>query len=257
MPATTSGEHDRRRRHAQRQQREHDEVRERPVEQIRDELARRRRFARAVEGGRIAFDEREREPGPSATAPSSASSCSTAFREAIAFVNRLADLAESENHHPDIAISLQAASPSAGRRTPPAASPTATASWPPAPTSWSELTRAAPGAASAPTGARCAEQLPRGVDLAPHVPEQESAGAPVGILVADDALAVRLRPLGDRLEPRVEFPDRLVAEVEEIRVEERQVVVGLVSACHVPAYQPAVALRVIFVLDAQVAAQVA
>ena len=26
------------------------------------------------------------------------------FREAIAFVNRLADLAESENHHPDIGI---------------------------------------------------------------------------------------------------------------------------------------------------------
>ena len=26
------------------------------------------------------------------------------FREAIAFVERLADLAESENHHPDIAI---------------------------------------------------------------------------------------------------------------------------------------------------------
>ncbi|HST19052.1 MAG TPA: 4a-hydroxytetrahydrobiopterin dehydratase [Gaiellaceae bacterium] len=29
------------------------------------------------------------------------------FREAIAFVNRLADLAESENHHPDIAISYR------------------------------------------------------------------------------------------------------------------------------------------------------
>jgi 4a-hydroxytetrahydrobiopterin dehydratase len=26
------------------------------------------------------------------------------FREAIAFVNRLADLAESENHHPDVDI---------------------------------------------------------------------------------------------------------------------------------------------------------
>ena len=29
------------------------------------------------------------------------------FREAIAFVDRLADLAESENHHPDIAISYK------------------------------------------------------------------------------------------------------------------------------------------------------
>lgn len=27
------------------------------------------------------------------------------FREAMAFVNRIADLAEAENHHPDIAIS--------------------------------------------------------------------------------------------------------------------------------------------------------
>jgi len=29
------------------------------------------------------------------------------FREAIDFVGRLADLAESENHHPDIAISYR------------------------------------------------------------------------------------------------------------------------------------------------------
>ena len=29
------------------------------------------------------------------------------FREAIAFVNRIADLAESENHHPDLAISYR------------------------------------------------------------------------------------------------------------------------------------------------------
>ena len=29
------------------------------------------------------------------------------FTEAIAFVNRVADLAESENHHPDIAVSYK------------------------------------------------------------------------------------------------------------------------------------------------------
>ena len=29
------------------------------------------------------------------------------FRDAIGFVDRLADLAESENHHPDIAISYR------------------------------------------------------------------------------------------------------------------------------------------------------
>jgi 4a-hydroxytetrahydrobiopterin dehydratase len=32
----------------------------------------------------------------------------SSFPEAIAFVNRVADLAESENHHPDIAISYKA-----------------------------------------------------------------------------------------------------------------------------------------------------
>jgi 4a-hydroxytetrahydrobiopterin dehydratase len=31
----------------------------------------------------------------------------SSFPEAIAFVNRVADLAESENHHPDIAISYK------------------------------------------------------------------------------------------------------------------------------------------------------
>jgi 4a-hydroxytetrahydrobiopterin dehydratase len=29
------------------------------------------------------------------------------FREAIAFVNRVAELAEEENHHPDIAVSYR------------------------------------------------------------------------------------------------------------------------------------------------------
>jgi 4a-hydroxytetrahydrobiopterin dehydratase len=31
----------------------------------------------------------------------------TSFRQAIALVNRVADLAEAENHHPDIAISYR------------------------------------------------------------------------------------------------------------------------------------------------------
>jgi 4a-hydroxytetrahydrobiopterin dehydratase len=31
----------------------------------------------------------------------------SSFAEAIAFVNRVAELAESENHHPDIAISYK------------------------------------------------------------------------------------------------------------------------------------------------------
>jgi 4a-hydroxytetrahydrobiopterin dehydratase len=79
-------------------------VRERTVEHVGDQLARRRGFSRPLEEGKrlpVSGDwterggalERELEfPG---------------FAEAIAFVNRLAELAESENHHPDIAISYR------------------------------------------------------------------------------------------------------------------------------------------------------
>ena len=45
----------------------------------------------------------------------------------------------------------------------------------------------------------------------------------------------QLAELDERLEPRVELTDRLVAEVEQIGVEEGQVVVGLAGAGHVRA----------------------
>ena len=44
------------------------------------------------------------------------------------------------------------------------------------------------------------DQLARGVDLAPDVPEQESARPALAVDVGDDALAVRLGPFGDRVE---------------------------------------------------------
>ena len=66
-----------------------------------------------------------------------------------------------------------------------------------------------------------------------------------------------LGPLGAGLEPRVDFSDRLVAELEEVRVEEREVVVRLVRAGHVPPDLTAVALRVVLVLDPELAAEVA
>ena len=62
------------------------------------------------------------------------------------------------------------------------------------------------------------------VELVPDVPE-EHAARPAVLDVSHDALAVRLLPVLDRLEPRVDLPDRLVAEVEQVGVEERQVVV--------------------------------
>ncbi len=72
-----------------------------------------------------------------------------------------------------------------------------------------------------------ANQLARRVDLAPGVPEQEPARLAVAVDVGDDALAVRLGPLGDGVQTRVHVADRLVAELEQVGVEERQMVVRL------------------------------
>src|SRR3989441_3192670 len=47
-------------------------------------------------------------------------------------------------------------------------------------------------------------ELPCRVHLAPHVPEQHAAYAPL-LEIVDGALAERLFPVGHRLEPRVEF----------------------------------------------------
>jgi 4a-hydroxytetrahydrobiopterin dehydratase len=105
-PCGEAGQHDGRRRHAKRQQREDDEVRERPVERLRDELPRRCRFSGAAKQGMIrgmstteGWTERDGALERELVFDS--------FRDAIAFVDRLADLAESENHHPDIAISYK------------------------------------------------------------------------------------------------------------------------------------------------------
>src|SRR5919197_1107343 len=86
------------------------------------------------------------------------------FPAAIAFVNRLADLAEAENHHPDIGVSYKRV----------------TVRW---------------------TTHSAADQLRRRGDLAPDVPEQEAARAPLGVDGGDDALPVRLDTLRERLQP--------------------------------------------------------
>src|SRR5436190_16286332 len=92
------------------------------------------------------------------------------------------------------------------------------------------------------------DQLACVVDLVPHVPEQHAARFAV-LDVRDDALAVRLLPVLDHLEAGVDLPDRLVAEVEEVGVEERQVVVRSGRAGHVRAHGFAVRVCVILVLD--------
>jgi len=81
-------------------------VRERPVERVGHELAGGRGFARAREEGRITIVSEnggwvERDGGLERTIEFEG------FRDASGFVDRLADLAESENHHPDIAISYR------------------------------------------------------------------------------------------------------------------------------------------------------
>jgi 4a-hydroxytetrahydrobiopterin dehydratase len=81
-------------------------VRERPVEDVRDELTRRRGFARPRKEGRTITvnqtgDWSERDGALEREV------LFDSFRGAVMFVDRLADLAESENHHPDIAISFK------------------------------------------------------------------------------------------------------------------------------------------------------
>src|SRR5436305_1880773 len=99
------------------------------------------------------------------------------------------------------------------------------------------------------------DQLARGVGLVPHVPEQEPARLPVVVDIRDRSLPVRLLPRLDGRQARVDLADRLVAELEEIGVEERDVVVRLVGPGHVRADDLAVGVRVVLVLDAEALAE--
>src|SRR5712692_2717157 len=72
------------------------------------------------------------------------------------------------------------------------------------------------------TGLR--DQSARVVHLPPDIPQQHAAHAAV-LEVIHDSFAERLLPILDRGEARVEIPDGFVAAVEQVRVEEREVVV--------------------------------
>src|SRR2546423_567362 len=74
----------------------------------------------------------------------------------------------------------------------------------------------------------------RVADVVAEVPEQPAARRAVRV-VGDDAFAVRLLPVLDGLEPRIDLADGFVSEVEEVGVEEREVLVGLRRAGHVRA----------------------
>src|SRR5690606_16987101 len=73
--------------------------------------------------------------------------------------------------------------------------------------------------------------------------------------VVDHALAERLLPVLDHGEVRVQVADGLVAQVEQVGVEERQVVVRLGRAGHGAAGGAALGVRVVLVLDADAPAQ--
>src|SRR5260370_2708793 len=68
------------------------------------------------------------------------------------------------------------------------------------------------------------DESARVVHLPPRVPQQDATHATV-FQVVDHALAHRLLPVGYGLEPRVQLADRLVAELEQVGVEERQVAI--------------------------------
>src|SRR3954452_2272474 len=95
------------------------------------------------------------------------------------------------------------------------------------------------------------DPLARVVNLPPGVPEEEAARVLVRVDVGDDPLSKRSLPPLHRAEARIDLADRFVAEIEEIRVEEGDVVVHLVGTGHVRAHDLPVRVRVILVLDAE------
>src|SRR5438445_1898254 len=95
---------------------------------------------------------------------------------------------------------------------------------------------------------RLGEQRTRVVDLAPGVPEQHAANAPVAQVV-DDALAEGDLPVGDRLQPRIDLSDRLVPEIEEVRIEHRHVPPRDRRAGHRLPGEPPHRVRIVLVLD--------
>src|SRR2546430_4085833 len=73
--------------------------------------------------------------------------------------------------------------------------------------------------------ARLGDERSRVVHLSPGVPE-EHAAHPALFYVVDHAFAELLLPVGDGLETRVDVAYRFVAQLEQVGVEERQMVIG-------------------------------
>src|SRR5256886_7817504 len=87
------------------------------------------------------------------------------------------------------------------------------------------------------------------VHLAPGVP-QEHSPYPPRLQVVDDALTERGLPVGDGFEARVELPHGFVAELEQVRIEERQGRGGRPTTRHVTPRDLSPCVRVFLLLHA-------
>src|SRR5256886_600933 len=90
--------------------------------------------------------------------------------------------------------------------------------------------------------------------LAPGIP-QEHAAHPPRLQVVNDSLTKQGLPVSDGFEARVELPHGFVAELEQVRVEERQVRVRRRSAGHVLPGDLAHGVGVVFVLHPEAGAE--
>src|SRR3989449_5748680 len=88
------------------------------------------------------------------------------------------------------------------------------------------------------------------VHLPPRIPQQDTAH-PAVLQVVDHAFTIRLLPVGERLEARVGVADGFIAELEEVRVEERQMVIRLRLATHGTARRAAHRVGIVLVLHPQ------
>lgn len=98
------------------------------------------------------------------------------------------------------------------------------------------------------------DQLAGRVDPLPNVPQQRAAH-PALPQVVDHALAVRLLPVGHGFQTRIDLSHGLVAQLEEIGVEGRQVVVADGLAGHGAARHLTHRVGVVFMFHAEVLCQ--
>ncbi len=97
-------------------------------------------------------------------------------------------------------------------------------------------------------------QLPSSVNAFPNIPEQNSTHDALAAVVSN-SFPMWLAPVLDRLETGIELPDSFVAELEEVRVEHRQVAVSAGRSRHLFAGERSLGKCIVLVFDADAFAQ--